>query len=143
MLNYVQIKRASIQNNIYWLRLLHNNTINYRLPEWTHRVTDPDGAFEYLRKFYMEFMTGTTELKRLKSGFLLKEIFDRFKNKTLSLLPEKLMHLYSGHNFTIASLLNSLGIFSVSFQCLLKILQIFSNVSLVHFFIASFSSIRI
>lgn len=92
--------------------------MNFRLPEWTNRVTDPDGEFEHLRKFYMEFMTGTTELKRLKSGFLLKEIFDRFKNKTLSLLPEKLMQLYSGHNLTIASLLNSLGIFSVSFKYL-------------------------
>lgn len=58
--------------------------------------------------------TGTTELKKLKSGFLVKDIFDRFKKKTLSKLPKMLMQIYSGHDFTIAALLDSLGLFEVS-----------------------------
>lgn len=53
-------------------------------------------------------------MKRLKSGFLLKEIFDRFGNKASSLLPDQLMQIYSGHDITIASLLNSLGVFDVN-----------------------------
>lgn len=76
----------------------------------------PGGAFEKVALYWFEFQTGTTELKRLKSGFLLKDILDRFKNKTLSLLPDQLMQIYSGHDSTIASLLNTLNIFEVLLQ---------------------------
>lgn len=88
----------------------------FRLPEWTHKVFIPGGVFEYLAEYWLIFTTGTTELKRLKSGFLLKEIFDRFKKKTLSLLPDELMYIYSGHDITIGGLLNSLGVFEVSIR---------------------------
>lgn len=81
----------------------------------------PGGAFEYLANYWLIFTTGTTELKRLKTGFLLKEILERFKNKTLSLLPDQLMHIYSGHDITIGGILNSLGLFEVSsYQVIIK-----------------------
>lgn len=70
---------------------------------------------DYLSKYWLKLITGTTQLKRLKSGFILKDIFDRFKNKTLSTLsPDRSMWLYSGHDVTIASVLNSLGVFEVN-----------------------------
>lgn len=59
--------------------------------------------------------TATTELKRLKSGFLLRDILTRFTNKTLSkLTPDRSLYIYSGHDTTIASFLNTLGVFDVS-----------------------------
>lgn len=68
-----------------------------------------------LSEYWLDQITGTTELKRLRSGFLLQEIFDRFKNKTLSQLSpvNRVMWLYSGHDSTITSVLNTLGLFKV------------------------------
>jgi len=86
---------------------------NKTLPEWTRRVFVPGSAFENLSRYWFTFITGTPELKRLKSGFLMKEIFDIFTNKTLALLPDKLMQMYSGHDTTIAAMLSGLGIFEL------------------------------
>lgn len=76
------------------------------------------GAFEKLDRYFYKYVTANTELKRLKSGFLLKEIFDRFKNKTQGLLPDQLMQIYSGHDSTIGTVLNSLGVYKVLFSFL-------------------------
>lgn len=92
---------------------MHSEILFSRLPEWTRAVFVPDGAFEELARYWYGFITGTNELKRLRSGSLLKEILDRFKNKTQSLLPDQLMQIYSGHDSTIAGILNSLGVFEV------------------------------
>jgi len=60
--------------------------------------------------FWLKLITGTTKLQRLYSGFLLKDILDRFKKKTNS-KTDLLMYLYAGHDVTIAGILNSLGVF--------------------------------
>lgn len=73
----------------------------------------PGDRFEYLSTYWLKVVTATTQLKRLRSGFLLKDILDRFKNKTLSFLPNQVMQIYSGHETTISSMLNSLGLFEV------------------------------
>lgn len=90
------------------------NFLDCRLPEWTRKVY-PGGALAKLSEYWLDQITGTTELKRLRSGFLLQEIFDRFKNKTLSQLSpvNRVMWLYSGHDSTISSVLNTLGLFKV------------------------------
>lgn len=54
-------------------------------------------------------------MKRLKSGFLLKDILDRFKNKAESKIPNERMAIFSGHDMTIASLLNAMGLYWVIF----------------------------
>lgn len=84
-----------------------------RLPAWTREIMKPGDRFEYLSTFWLKVVTATTQMKKLRSGFLLKEILDRFKNKTMSLLPNQVMQIYSGHEITISSMLNSLGIFEV------------------------------
>lgn len=84
----------------------------FRLPAWTNDIIY-GGDFERLAHSWPLIETGTTELKRLRTGFILKEILDRSRNKTLSLLPDQLMQIYSGHELTISSLLNSLGLFKV------------------------------
>lgn len=74
----------------------------------------PGGDFEYLAKFSYQIQTRTTEMKKLKSGFLLKDILDRCKIKTQPLLiPDRSLRMYFGHDSTIASMLNSLGLFEV------------------------------
>lgn len=86
----------------------------FRLPEWARDVIKPGGPFETLTTYWFKLSTATTLMKRLKSGFLLKEILDRFKNKTLALEPKQLMQLFSGHETTISGILNSLGLLEVS-----------------------------
>lgn len=73
----------------------------------------PGGRLEYLKTYWIKTLTGTPEMKRLKSGFILQMILDRFQNKTVSLLPDELMRIYSGHDITIASVLNGLDMFEV------------------------------
>lgn len=85
----------------------------FRLPYWAHEIMKPGDRFEYLSTYWLKVVTATTQLKRLRSGFLLKDILDRFKNKTLSFLPNQVMQIYSGHETTISSMLNSLGLFEV------------------------------
>lgn len=84
-----------------------------RLPEWARDIIKPGGTFEALTTYWFQMSTATVEMKRLKSGFLLKEILDRFKNKSLALDSKQLMTMYSGHETTLAGMLNSLGLFEV------------------------------
>lgn len=54
-------------------------------------------------------------MARLKYGVLLKEILERFVNKTESKLePDRLMWVYSAHDTTLSGLLNIFGLFNVS-----------------------------
>lgn len=72
------------------------------------------GDFDNLTTLYFQLATATTEMKKLRSGFLLKEIFERFTNKTLSTLsPDRSIWMYFAHDHTIASMLNSLKLFEV------------------------------
>lgn len=85
-----------------------------RIPKWAEEVMMPGGDFEFLMKFYFIIFTQTTEMKRLKSGFLLKEILDRFTNKTQSTLtPDRNLWMYFAHDITLSNMLNSLGLFEV------------------------------
>lgn len=53
-------------------------------------------------------------MKKLKSGYLLKEILDRFTNKTKgSLTPNRSLWMYFAHDITLTNMLNSLGLFEV------------------------------
>lgn len=89
----------------------------YRLPKWAQKVIVPDGDFCHLNKYFYKMISGTTELKKLKSGFLLKEMLERFKKKALSTLsPDRVLYFYSSHDTTLAPMLNSLGLFEVKFS---------------------------
>lgn len=58
--------------------------------------------------------TNTPELARLKAGFLIREILDRFNQKIESQLnPDRTLWIYSAHDTTVANVLNSLGLFEV------------------------------
>lgn len=73
------------------------------------------GDFDQIDKFFFTSQTETTEMKRLRSGFLLKTILDQSR-KTLGfqpIQPSKLW-LYFAHDMTIVDMLRSLGLFTVS-----------------------------
>lgn len=56
----------------------------------------------------------TTETKKAKVGFLIREMFDRFKQKSLSQLnPDRSLWIYSGHDTTIINVLSVLNIYEV------------------------------
>lgn len=58
----------------------------------------------------------TTLLARLKAGFLIRDIFERFNMKKDSMLfPDRSLWIYSAHDTTLARLLNALNVFDVSF----------------------------
>lgn len=77
----------------------------------------PGGDFEYLALFHFKIFTPTIEMKKLKSGFLLKEILDRFIAKTQAIRPpDYSLYMYFAHDNTIANMLNSLGLYSVRIE---------------------------
>lgn len=86
----------------------------YRLPPWAEVVMIPGGEFERLTLYGYQVWTALVEMKKLRSGFLLKEILDRFSNKTEARLsPDRSLWMYFAHDFTIVSLLHSLDMFTV------------------------------
>lgn len=86
----------------------------YRLPEWTNHVIEDS---KFLSEYWLKVNSGTTELRKLKGGFLFKEILDRFSKKIHSTLsPDYKLYLYSGHDITVAAILSSLGLFEVIFR---------------------------
>lgn len=67
-----------------------------------------------IAKYFLIQDSETPELARYTSGFLLKEILQHFDQKIKSTLqPNRTLWLYGAHDYTIANLLNSLGIFQV------------------------------
>lgn len=103
----------------------------------------PGGDFEYLMHYYFQMFTQTPEMKRIKSGYLLKEILDRFTNKTQSTLsPDRSLWLYFAHDITITNMLNSLGLFKVQITCYMQLPQSKEPFPLNNF-ICSFINLRI
>lgn len=69
---------------------------------------------EYIAKLHINSYAATPELARLKSGFLIKEIMERFKKKIdATLSPDRSLWLYSAHDYTIANMLNAFGVYKV------------------------------
>lgn len=87
----------------------------FSIPPWAQEVMKPGSEFEHLALIYFTIFARTTEMKKLRSGYLLKEILDRSINKTLStLLPDRSLWMYFAHDNTLADMLNSLGLYEVS-----------------------------
>lgn len=92
---------------------------------WAEELIKFNDSLEFLASTWYEAYTHTTEMKKLEAGFLIKEILDRFTNKTMNRLkPNRKLWIYSTHDLTIANVLNSLNLFDVmySFRLILTIL---------------------
>lgn len=69
---------------------------------------------ERLAASFLIAFTHSTELKKLQAGFLIKEILDRFQNKSLDRLqPNRSIWISSGHDLTFTNILNALNLFDV------------------------------
>lgn len=86
-----------------------------RLPRWVDGISlYTNDTLEQIAALHMEALTHTNELKKYRAGFLLKEILDRFKDKSLSQLqPDRSIWLYSAHDLTIIHILNALNLYEV------------------------------
>lgn len=83
-----------------------------RLQDWEREALKSNRTMEYLAAVYYEAFSHTNEMKKLEAGFLLKEMIDRCKNKSLSLLqPDRKLWVYSTHDLTIANLLNTFNLY--------------------------------
>lgn len=89
---------------------------NKKLQDWAEKSIEPNGVMEYITKYSYAMYTNTKQLARLKGGYLLKDILERFSQKIkLTLKPlERKLWLYAAHDYTIANILNGLGVFEVS-----------------------------
>lgn len=84
------------------------------LPLWAEKVLEKESGFEDLANFVSTIYTRTSNFKRLRTGFLLKEILDRSRQKILcTLSPDRSMWMYFAHLSTINDMLNSLGLHQV------------------------------
>ena len=90
-----------------YIEQLYNKT----LPAWTSSVF-PD-KMRRLRNLSFKLDSWTDELKRLKGGPLIEDVVKRMKNASMSLKVEtrQKLILYSGHDTTLATFMNSLGMF--------------------------------
>lgn len=78
-------------------------------------------SLEYISAVSYEASTYHTEQKKQRAGFLIKEILDRFTNKTQSLLkPDRSLWIYAIHSTGMVNLLNSLNVFDVCFCFILS-----------------------
>lgn len=85
----------------------------FSIPQWAEELMKPGSAFENLALVYFTIFAHTTEMKKLRSGYLLKEILDRSTNKLMSTLqPDRSLWMYFAHDNAIVDLLRGLGLFN-------------------------------
>lgn len=83
---------------------------NYTLPSWTKDVY-PDTLYR-VGTFSFQLRTMTDTMKRLRGGPLLKDIVTHMKEKRDGTLkPDRNLWVYSGHDTTIAALLDTMRVF--------------------------------
>lgn len=84
------------------------------LPTWVEQIDNNEMNDLFRRGFSV--WTSTDTLKKIRSGFLLKDMLDRFSkrlNPTTATDRSLRMYLYFAHDITIADMLDSLGIHMV------------------------------
>lgn len=104
--------------------------LNSSLPQWAEMALIPGGYFEHLALSWYEDISATPELKKFTSGFLLRQILDNFTKKLQSKLsPDLSLWMSFANDFTIATMLNSLGVFNVciSFSCSMFFIKLLFN----------------
>lgn len=98
-------------NNTFFIEELYNKT----LPEWTKNVY-PSTDMTWVADFTFSIATYTRHLARLKMGPLIKEMFQRFADKSKGKLnPDRSVWIYSAHDTTVANVLNTLKLFDVRY----------------------------
>ncbi|XP_053683836.1 prostatic acid phosphatase-like [Sabethes cyaneus] len=106
-----KIDSPTAVQNIY--SCLHIEELNnFTLPNWTKQVYPEPIRSISARSFATK--TSTPQLARLKAGPIVKEIFQRFKDKVNKRLkPNRSLWIYSAHDTTVSNLLNTLQLFEL------------------------------
>lgn len=92
-----------------------------RLPKWAERAMMPESGFATATYSWFKQTSATPGMQKFISGFLLREILDHFTQKTHSTLsPDRSLWMYFGHDYTVANMMNSLGVFWVHYRVILK-----------------------
>lgn len=96
-------------------RIISLIRLNLKLEAWAEHLLKEPSQLQNASIFLAHSLTNSTELQKLRSGFLLKEILDRFTNKTTrpEIDPDRVFWMYFTHGQTIIDMLNSLGLFTV------------------------------
>lgn len=120
LITYLEEKSGDKMNTLrdlhnFYDRLFVGRSREKCTPPWVENIMQKNGDFEQIDKLFFETQTATTEMKRLKAGFLLKEILDKSRKIQgfQSTEPPKL-RLYFAHDMTIVDMLKSLGLYTVS-----------------------------
>ncbi|XP_031629370.1 prostatic acid phosphatase-like [Contarinia nasturtii] len=106
--NITTIKNVFDLHKTLYIETVHNKP----LQKWAQKEFK-SGVMEKIANFRMKLATNTKELARLRIGFLLKDMLERFAqkiNKTLK--PDRSIVIFSAHDLTIANILNALGVFN-------------------------------
>lgn len=106
-------------DNVYDLETLNylystfyiETLFNYTIPDWAKKVF-PD-KLKYWSALSFTTSCYTPELARLKTGPLFNEIVNYFYNRSSSQPNSRRLYVFSGHDTTIANVLNTLGAFDV------------------------------
>lgn len=99
------------------------------MPKWTHKVIAAGSEYESLAAMSLIRGTETREMAHLSSGFLIREILERFEQKIKgTLVPDRLLWISSANDATIARVLNVLGLFDVGSLIITYILNIFLHI---------------
>lgn len=79
------------------------------MPDWAKEAIKPNGVMEYIAKVNYKFR-GTPQLVRIRIGFLIRDMLERFSQKIDGNLdPDRVLWMYSAHSSTMGTLLNGLG----------------------------------
>lgn len=82
--------------------------------EWVRKLYPNNADFEQAAMTFYTLFSGTKFLSKFSSGFLLKDILDRFTSKTQNTLtPNRKLWMYSTHDLTLFNFLRSLDISDV------------------------------
>lgn len=86
------------------------------MPDWTKKVGFGKGTeFEWLSNQVFFVNSASPAMTYFSAGYFLREILQNFKDKIESkLYPDRSLWLYCGHDLTIATILNGLGLFEVT-----------------------------
>lgn len=106
-------KIATLENaqSLYSVLLIEQLN-NKTLPDWTKTVF-PE-PLSRLSALAFASQAYNKPLARLKSGPLVKDILERFRNKTTGTLkPDRSLWIYSAHDTTVANFLNGLKLFEL------------------------------
>jgi len=119
MFDYLTLHTGQVVDDFHKISTIYDilhieSSKNYTLPPWTKKIY-PSPVFEFLQSYSFKTTTFTPEMKRLRGGPLFKDIVTHMTHHALRKSGSKYrkLFLYSGHDITISSLLDLMGVFDI------------------------------